>query len=467
MKRLIALVTFITAISFYQTSLFADDAGLKTHNISSILTLKIDSSINPATLNYIKEGFKKADAENYHLIVIKMNTPGGLVHTTKDILTEIGNSSVPVVIWITPEGASATSAGALISSGAHLLFMSDGTNIGAATPIQMSGDIPGKAPKEVKGKKGGKKELTIPAKKTSGDLRAKAINDLVALTESLSEARGRNAQAFGEMVKTAKSYKAKEALEKNIVNGICNNFTELLEKIKNQKISVKGKNLNLVITGAYQVTELEMDMGQKLLDILANPNLAYLLFLAGIALLYFELQAPGGFVAGGIGAVLIIFAGIGFQVLPLNFGALGLMVLSFVLFILEAYITSYGLLSLAGVAALVSGSLFLFRSSEGQAEISISLIISAVSAILLFLVSVGYLLVRDFKKNKNKKDTYSLIGDEAEVMDKEDHGGHTILQVKVKGSIWKAQGPDGLSAGDTVKIVGEDMQKLMLTVEQA
>ena len=145
----------------------------ETYTISKILRLKIQSSINPATMSYLKTGFKKAQEENFHLILIEMNTPGGLVTTTKEILTLIGESEIPSAVWIRPEGASATSAGAIIASGAHLLFMSEGTNIGAATPIQMSGDIDKKS-----------------------DARKKAINDLVALVQSLSEARNRNAVLF-------------------------------------------------------------------------------------------------------------------------------------------------------------------------------------------------------------------------------------------------------------------------------
>ena len=190
----------------------------KTYSIKSILSVNIDSSINPATLSYLQSAYKKAEEKKNTALLIKLDTPGGLVSTTKSILTLMGKSSVPTIIWITPEGASATSAGAIISSGAHFLFMSQGTNIGAATPVQMGKDIP-------------------------KDLRNKAINDLVALVSSLSVARGRNSKLFAEMIKTAKSYQAEKALKHKIINGITNDLDSVLKSINHKSFSLKGKNI--------------------------------------------------------------------------------------------------------------------------------------------------------------------------------------------------------------------------------
>ncbi|MFT6604283.1 MAG: membrane-bound serine protease (ClpP class), partial [Bacteriovoracaceae bacterium] len=282
-------------------------------------------------MNYIKTGFKRAASEKFDLINIEINTPGGLVSTTKDILSEFGKSEIPVVVWVKPEGASATSAGAIIASGAHLLFMSDGTNIGAATPINSDGDIKSK------------------------DVRKKAINDLVALIQSLSESKGRNAKQFGSMIEEASSFKAKEAKLKNLANAIVNNRREFKEAIDGQVVKIKGKQFKIK-ANSLEWKEQKWDMGQELLNIFSNPSLAYILFLIGASLIYLELQAPGGLIAGSIGAVCLVIAAIGFQVLPLNLGALGLIVLSFVLFVIEIYITSYGLISIAGILSLIFGS---------------------------------------------------------------------------------------------------------------
>jgi membrane-bound serine protease (ClpP class) len=403
----------------------------KDHKIETILEITIDSAIGPATYNYTKEAFKKVESTKSDLLLIKLNTPGGLLSSTKNILTLIGNSKTPVAIWITPEGSSATSAGAIIASAAHILNMSDGTNIGAATPIQMSGDM------------------------KKGDLRNKAINDLVALIKSLAQTRKRNTSLYASMIEKASSYEAQTALKENLIDNIVNNQADFLAKLNNQKINVHGEELSLVVNSP-EIIQFEMDLGQKLLNILANPNTAYILFLIGAALFYLEFQSPGGFIAGASGAVFLIFAAIGFQVLPLNFGALALIVLSFILFILEIYITSYGILSLAGLASLVSGSLFLYRTDDAYIEISKELIFSATAAVTLFMGFMFFVIMRDHK-NIGKKTFNSMVGKTATVVaEVESHNDYYIYQVKVQGEVWKLKSSSKLDLQTDVLISSQN-----------
>lgn len=394
-------------------------------------------------MSYLKTGFKKAQEENFNLILIEMNTPGGLVTTTKEILTLIGESEIPSAVWIRPEGASATSAGAIIASGAHLLFMSEGTNIGAATPIQMSGDIDKKS-----------------------DARKKAINDLVALVQSLSEARNRNAVLFGEMIEKAASFKAQEAKEKNLINDIVNTDKELFLAISAAKgVKIKGQEKALTLTSPV-IIDFEMDLGQKLLNIFANPSTAYILFLIGAALLYLEFQAPGGFVAGAVGALCLLMAGIGFQVLPLNFGALGLMVLSFALFMMEIYITSYGILSLAGLASLVAGSLFLFRTDDAYLSLSHSLIFSVVLAIVSFIAIVVYLMVKERKNIGKEKfnDTEGEKGVVIKFLKKQEEG--FLYQIKVHGEVWSALSEEELAVGAQIQTSEKRDDSMILRIRR-
>lgn len=427
---------------FYLYALIALWASLgesfaKEYEINSLVRLKVHTSINPATLNYIQSGLDKAVKNKNDALVIELNTPGGLVSTTKEILTTIGQSDIPVIVWITPEGASATSAGAIIASGAHLLFMSDGTNIGAATPIQLTSEM-------------------------EKDVKAKAQNDLIALVKSLSELRGRNADLFASMISDAKSYTSKTAVEKKIVDAIANSDKDLINLINNRVIIHHGESLQLKTTSATSIIEISMDLGQQILNIFANPNLAYILFLLGAALLYFEFQTPGGMIAGSLGGLCLILAGISFQVLPLNFGALGLLVFSFILFILEIYITSYGLLSLAGVASLVLGSLFLFRTEEGHVEISSALIFSSTAAIVTFLLFVTFVILRDIKNIGAKK--FNKMDDkEAQIVAFiQKHGDKFIYQVKVSGEIWNAQSDKELEIGSYAKVIGQEGMKLIV-----
>jgi len=447
--------------------------------VEKILQLTINSSINPATLNYLTGAYTKARKENYDLVLIHLNTPGGLVTTTKDILTLIGDSELPTAIWIKPEGASATSAGAIIAAGAHLLFMSEGTNIGAATPIQMGGDIEGKKEKkpddsEEPAKKKSlaeeiqdqlkQKDQSAP-KPDGSDMRAKAINDLVALVQSLSEARGRNPELFAEMIRSAASYKAREALEKNLIDALVNTDAELISALDQKTISVKGQKKILSVASPI-VTAMPMDMGQRLLDIFANPSLAYILFMVGAALIYLEMQAPGGFIAGSVGATCLVLAGIGFQVLPVNFGALALITLSFLFFIMEIYVTSYGILSLAGLGALVSGSMFLYRTNDGYIDFGMSVVFSTVAAIVFFMGFIAFLFIKDRKKGQSS-DFNQVIGHTASVMNElpSTEMGFKFYQVKVNGEIWRAKSSNTYALNTLVKVTAHHTDSHTLEIE--
>ena len=425
--------------SFLIVSSFSQET--KWHEVDKIAVLEVSSSINPATFNFLNDGFTKAAKKKANLIVISLNTPGGLVTTTKKILTLFGESTIPIVVWVKPEGASATSAGAIIASGAHLLYMSEGTNIGAATPVTMGKDID-----------------------KNSDMRKKAVNDLVALVKGLSEARGRNPVPFQKMIEEAKSFSSKDALKEKLINGIVNTRGELIKTLDKATYHLQGQDYSLKLNSPEFVT-IEMDPGQKLLNTFANPSLAYILFLIGAALIYLELQAPGGFIAGGIGAVCLVMAGIGFQVLPLNMGALGLIVLSFILFIMEAYITSYGILTLGGLASMIAGSLFLFRTEDAYLTFSTSLIFGAVSAIGVFLALIVYMISRDHK-NIGKENFNSMQGLKAQIISltPSDNDGHFLYQVKVGGEIWKAESSNEYQVGDYTEVIDQVENSISLKI---
>jgi membrane-bound serine protease (ClpP class) len=422
-------------------------------DVGNILYLEIDSSINPATFSYLNSGLAKAKLEGAQAILVRLNTPGGLVSTTKKILTLIGDSDIPFIVWVAPEGASATSAGAIISSAAHVLFMSEGTNIGAATPIGLGGDLPGGESKNTK---------NIVAPPTGGDLRKKAINDLVALVQSLSEARKRNSVLFGAMVSEGKSFKAQEAFEKNLIDGIANSKADVLKNLNNRSLEIKGRTHIFNVLPEAVFTPFEMDMGQKTLNIFADPSMAYVLLLMGAALIYLEFHAPGGFIAGPLGAVCLILAGISFQLLPLNFGALALILLGLVLFVLEIYITSYALLTLGGIVSLVFGSLFLFRSPSGEIALGLPIIFSAVGAFVLFIVFVGLFMFFDRRRKKHLPSYNSLLGKTGKVCLLGDDDFH--CQVRVAGEIWNAVSDKKLSLHSFIKVTAEDKERMILTV---
>lgn len=478
MKSLIFNALLLSLISI---NVMAQDAPMQEtgeFKIESLKVLTVDSSINPATFNYLGTELDKSAKKENEAVLIKIDTPGGLVSTTKEIITKIGEMDYPVIVWITPEGASATSAGAIIASAAHVLVMSKGTNIGAATPISMNGDIGGKKKKKkttqdnsIEGK------ITEEVKKKmsednmdegngagGSDMRAKAINDLVALVSALSKTRGRNPKAFATMITDAASYDHKDALDKKIIDGIVSNQSQLLKFIQNRTVSIKGEAKKLSIAQGVEINNVDLDPGQALLNIFANPTTAYILFVIGAALLYFEFQAPGGFIAGALGAICLVLSGIGFQVLPLNFGALGLILLSFVLFIIEIYVTSYGILTLGGIASLVFGSLFLFRTDNAYIEIQLPVILSVVVAIVLYVVVIAWV----FLKMKRKQGE-TFLTQENQVgyiskYDKEEEGEH-YYRVKINGEIWRAKSKTKYELKDKVNVLEQDNDKLILILE--
>lgn len=421
-------------IGLFVLSLLPLVSRAESYPIQEVKVLTVDSAITPATLDYLQQSFKKSGPNDAFLI--ELNTPGGLVSTTKDIITLIGNSESPVIVWITPEGASASSAGAIIASAAHLIFMSPGTNMGAATPIGLEGDI-----KESDGRK-------------------KALNDLSAMVRSLSEERSRNPKPFEEMIREAKSFTDKEAIKLKFIDGVSSSQRDLITQLQGKVIRVKGKELNLEIKDPL-VKELQPNLGQSILAVLANPELAYLLFLLGVALIYFEFQAPGGFVAGTIGFTLLILAAMAFQVLPLHWGSLGFIILGVALLILEIFVVSYGLLSLAGLAVFVLGSLFLFKGDEGFISIEYPVLISTLAGVIVSVGFIVWYLLKDAKKQKQGSAFFVPTGLQGIVMKVQGKSG----MIKVRGELWKYYSDEEFAPGDKAQVVEAETDKLTVKIK--
>ncbi len=432
MKRMIFLPLFLFILSFFSVNTWA-----KGQIVSEVGLFDISSAITPATLDYLKLHLPKLPSDS--LVLIKMNTPGGLITTTKDIITLLSNQPRPVVIWITPEGASAASAGAIIASSAHLIYMSPGTNMGAATPVGLGEDI------------------------KQGDGKNKAINDLTAMVRALSESRGRPGKPFEEMIKTAASYTDKEALKLQIINGIASSQSEILASINGKSIIVQGQEVVLEFQKHMEVKTYDQTLGQEILEVLANPSTAYFLFLIGVALIYFELQAPGGYIAGTVGVCFLILAGVAFQVLPLNWGAMGLIAAGIVLLIMEVFIVSYGLLSALGIAAFVVGSLFLFHAEEGFISIQYPVLLSTLAGVGFSVGIILYYFYREKKKSSQPSDFFLPVGAEGSVIQISSHGSY---QVRVKGEIWNATSEDTLAIGDKVHVEKVLATQLIIQVKK-
>ncbi len=406
--------------------------------IQRMVLLEVEATINPATANYLQTEILRSQGEEGSLVIVRLNTPGGLVSTTKEIISLIGRSPRPIVVWVTPEGASATSAGAIVASAAHGLYMSRGSNIGAATPVEMGKDISEK------------------------DGRSKAVNDLAALVKSLAETRGRNKEAFQSMISSADSFTAEEALKKNVIDGIATSVDDLRAQLQGKLVSVQGKRYLLKFAPAVEVVERPMDAGQRLLNVFAHPATAYLLFLLGAALLYFEFQAPGGYVMGSIGILCLLVAGIAFQVLPLNYGAVGLIAAGLVFLILEIYITSYGLLAAAGLACLTAGSLFLFRHEDGWLTVPYAVIFSTLAGVVGFTAVILWYLARHPSTDRAFFDLAQREGHVVRIVGQE--GSTWMYQVRVAGETWNARSAETFVVGDPVRATRQDPSSLILEI---
>lgn len=410
--------------------------ALPTLEIKELGFLSVNSAITPATYDYLKYHFEKIPDET--LIIVKLNTPGGLVTTTKEIITMAASRKRPMVVWITPEGASASSAGAIIASAAHFIFMSPGTNMGAATPVGLGEDI-----KESDGRK-------------------KAMNDLQALVRSLSVSRGRPAGPFEKMIADAESYTAREAEKLKIIDGVISTQEELINILNSKTIMIDGSETQLIVKDPIS-KNYEPTLGQRLLEVIANPSTAYILFLIGVALIYFEMQAPGGYVAGTIGVLLLLLAGIAFQVLPLDWGSMGLIVVGIFLLILEIFIVSYGLLAIAGTASFVLGSLFLFHGDAGFITIQYNVVISALVGVFSAMSVILWYLWNEKKKQKTATNFFLPNDAKGIVLSRiNDHE----YQVKVRGEIWRASSSEKLTVNDKIVVTEADGTKLTLKVKR-
>jgi len=397
-----------------------------------INVINVSDSINPGTAEFIEKAIKKSETDGAACLIIKLDTPGGLVTSMKRIVKAILNSEVPVVVYVAPSGAQAASAGTMITLAAHIAAMAPGTNIGAAHPV-------GPAGKDVE--------------KTMSE---KIVNDLVAFTKSIAAQRKRNLKWVEKAIRKSESITASEALKLKVIDIVAKDMDELIKKIDGRKVKLIDKTVVLKVKELPLVT-IEETFRDKILRTLSNPNIAYILMMIGLAGLYFELAHPGAILPGVIGGIALILAFFAFQTLPVNYAGFLLIALAIIFFILEIKVTSYGMLSIAGVVSLILGSLMIFPGKQDYLRISYQVLVPTVIAVSLFFVTVASLA---FKAQiaKPRTGTAGLIGEVGEVM--EVRGGR--LKVFVHGEIWNAESSEPVNVGEMVKVVGVENLKLRI-----
>lgn len=437
------LIVLIVLGLFWLNSISAVTAG------KNIIQLTIADAIGPATADYIERSLNSAQEQQAELVIIRLDTPGGLDLSMRNIIKNISNSSVPVVTYVAPTGARAASAGTYILYASHISAMAPGTNLGAATPVQIGG-IP--MPGNDSNKKDKQQDNT-----TASDMKRKIINDAVAYIQSLAELHGRNKEWAEKAVREGASLPATEALKLNVIDIIATGTADLLKQLHGRHIKVQGypRTLN---TENLPLTQLEPDWRNRFLSVITNPNIAYILMLLGIYGLILEFFNPGSIVPGTIGAICLLLALYSFQLLPINYAGFALILLGVALMVGEAYQPSFGILGIGGVIAFVIGSIILIDTAVPGFGIDMSVIATfAISSVLIFIFVIDIAIKARRKPVVSGLD--ELINAEAIVINDFEQQG----SVSIHSETWKAKTSTPLQKGQHVKVTGN--KGLTLTVE--
>ncbi|MCB2204256.1 nodulation protein NfeD [bacterium] len=406
-----------------------------------ILRIEINGSINPASAKYVCDAVRDADGEGYHAVLLQLNTPGGLLKATRDMVSAFLSSPVPVIVYVAPGGAQAASAGAFITMAGHIAAMAPGTNIGAAHPITMG-------------------EGQNIADSTNIPL-TKATNDAAAFARTIAEKRGRNVAWAERAVRGSSSITETEALRDSVIDIIAENERELLRSIDGRKVQTASGVVTLRTADA-EVEWRAMNFQQEILDILSDPNIAYILLMLGMYGLFFELYNPGAIFPGVVGGICLILAFYSMNTLPVNYAGLALIIFGVILFLLEIKIVSHGLLSVGGIISLFFGSLMLIESPPGVEfmEVSLSVIITVTActaAFFLFVVGKGIAIMRR-KPTTGIEGLLSELGKTRETID-------PVGSISVHGEIWKARSRgERIPSDATVRVVA--IENLTLVVEE-
>ncbi len=400
-------------------------------NEREVMIIELEGAIGPATATFLNRGLEKAEDRGAVLVIIRLDTPGGLASSMRTMVKAILNSRVPVVVYVSPQGAGAASAGVMVTVAAHVAAMAPGTNIGAAHPVTAGG-------------KDMEKTMT-----------EKVVNDMASYGRGIAQQKGRNAEWVEKAIRESVSITADEAVKKNVVDLVAKDVDELLKLLEGREITLREGKIVLKTAGLAK-TRYKPGIRDRILKTISDPNIAYILMMIGLAGLYFELSHPGVIFPGVIGAISLILAFYSFQTLPVNYAGLLLIALAIIFFIAEIKVTSYGALSLGGLISLTLGSIMLFD------DLKVSLKLMAPTVVLVggFFVIVSTLAFRAYR-TQPKSGMDGLIGEIGLVKEDIDPEG----LIFVHGEYWRATAGEKIEADEKVEVEGAD--GLILRVKRA
>lgn len=382
---------------------------------ATVHVITIDAAINPATADYIHDAIQRASEQRAECLVIQLNTPGGLLKSTRVIVSDLLSAPVPVVVYVSPAGSQAASAGVFVTLAANFACMAPGTNIGAAHPV------------------------TIGEQQEDSVMMGKVTNDAAAFIRTISEKRNRNVEWADSAVRKSISITETEAVRQHVVDTVASNLTDLLSFLDG-KTATTSNGQQVLATAHAEIIQFEKPFQQKILDILSDPNIAYIFMMLGFYGLLFELYNPGSILPGIVGVISLIIAFYSMHTLPINYAGLALIIFSIVLFVLDIKLTSHGMLTIGGIISLTIGSLMLFRSETTLDAVAISwkvifIVVLFTAAFFIFVIGLG------IKAQKRKPTTgvEGLIGEIGEAVT----DLHPTGEIKIHGEIWKARSLEG------------------------
>jgi membrane-bound serine protease (ClpP class) len=409
---------------------FPKAASSEVQSHTTVCLIEVNGVINPASSGFIVSSIENAQKKGAECIIIQLDTPGGLMESTRLIVKAILASNVPVVTYVAPSGSRAASAGVFIALASHILAMAPSTNIGAAHPVGLGGE------------------------QASKEMTEKVLNDAVASIKGLAKKHGRNEKWAEDAVRKSVSATDSEAVKLHVADFICASVPELLEKIDGMSVEVISGTKTLKTKGS-EVETLRMNLRYRILNTISDPNIAYILLILGIYGIFFELSNPGAILPGVLGGIFILLSLYALQTLPVNYAGLLLIILGIILFIAEIKITSHGLLAVAGVICMTLGSLMLIESPQPFLRISWQVIaVSVASTAAFFTFAIAKALMAQRKKPTTG--ARGLVGESGTVVGKLDDG----LKVLVHGELWNATSTEALELGDEVQVTRVDGFKL-------
>jgi len=398
----------------------------------SAMVIELEGAINPGIAQFVTRGIKQAETSKHTMVIIRLDTPGGLDPSMRSIVKAILNAQLPVVVYVAPRGARAASAGVMITIAAHVAAMAPQTNIGAAHPVTAGG------------------------KEISKTMSEKVVNDMVAYARGIAKERGRNADWVEKAIRESVSITGDVAVKNNVVDVVARDIDELLGLLDGREILLDKGKVTLGTKG-LQLVYFTPGWRDRVLNTISNPNIAYILMMIGLAGIYFELAHPGAILPGVIGAISLILAFFSFQTLPVNYAGLLLIALAIIFFIAEIKVQSYGLLSLAGLISLILGSVMLFEN----VSVSLRLMMPTIVLIGGFFVAIAFLAFRAYRRTP-KGGMEGLLGEMGVVEERIDPVGLIFAH----GEHWKATSEEVAEEGEKVRIIGSRGLELIVKKEE-